>query len=287
MTVLHLREEWQDPAVPVVGPAFEWDTHQEALHYTADDNLPDGDPGEPHTAIPAYLRSIQRFYTTDRGYSIGYNWAVDQWGDIWQLRGWDFECAANKGHNAWTYAILMLVDGQDPATPEALRAARYIHAEAERLSGRIQTIRPHSQLKSDGTVVPFPGGVTSCPGNGNRALMVVPGGLQGGKFNWRYAPVSVPVPPPIVVLPPQPVPPASEEEDIMVMVRFEGFKNVFHHGGGGYSHLAKESFLAYQAKGVPLVVCMKAEVGYAEAYDCALAQSRLGSARMLPTADGS
>ena len=73
-----LRKDWEDPSIPVTGPAFRPNrvTHV-ALHYTADKKIP------ANTA--KYLANIQSAYTRSRGYSIGYNAAVDKNGVVWEL----------------------------------------------------------------------------------------------------------------------------------------------------------------------------------------------------------
>ena len=153
----HRREVWQNPALPVSGPPMMWtriDTTP--LHYTAADDLIDGDPGEHAEDLPAYLRAIQRDYKR-RGYSVGYNFAVDWLGGVWELRGFDFKCAANRGWNGRTVAVLCLVDGADPLTAEALEAVRKIIAETDRRAGRVTNVVPHSAI-----------GATQCCGDGIR-----------------------------------------------------------------------------------------------------------------------
>ena len=95
------------------------------IHYTAADDLIDGDVGEDWAGIPAYLRAIQSSYLNRQptGYSVGYNWAVDQRGEVWELRGSDVKCAANRDHNDHCVAVLVLVDGDDQATPPAAAAS--------------------------------------------------------------------------------------------------------------------------------------------------------------------
>jgi hypothetical protein len=148
---------WVDPAYPVSARnAFEWsDVTQIAIHYTAADNLIDGDPGENWANMPAYVRQIQRSYVTSRGYSIGYNVGFDQRGKSWRLRGVTFECAANAGHNEWTIAILCLVDGADKASPEMVAAIRRFVGWARQQAGRHLKIVGHRDI-----------GSTACPGAG-------------------------------------------------------------------------------------------------------------------------
>lgn len=172
---LHSRETWQDPAQPVRGPQIApWSDIDLGVivHYTADDDLIDGDPGEHADQLDDYLRSIQNHYVTVRGYSIGYQWAVDWLGGVWELRGWDYHNAANLGRkyrkqhgmpdgwnaNDHTVSILCLVDGNDPVTKEAAASVRAIVADAQRLAQRDLPVRAHQFLEW-----------TSCAGTGINA----------------------------------------------------------------------------------------------------------------------
>ena len=191
----HQREAWQDPRMPVTGPAFQ-PARVEAvvIHYTAADNLIDGDPGEHASNLPAYLRAMQRDYVTNRGYSVGYNVAVDWLGGSWEIRGVDFRCAANKGHNERTFAILVLVDGNDMATTQASAAIRRLVAEVEALCKRTLTIVGHGQLRD-------PNAATQCPGSGLRSQVAL------GEFSPRWNPA------PIISQPP-----TEEADDVSIIV---------------------------------------------------------------------
>lgn len=218
------RGVWQNPAQPVVGPPIDWSKiDMFVIHYTAAVNLPDGDSGprESQSDVWPYLRNIQNDYTVNRGYSIGYNAAVDVWGCAYELRGADLKCAANKGHNDHTFACLMLVDGDDRASVKAAARVQRLVADAERLAGRKLKIVGHGDI-----------GATSCPGVGLRKDIV------DGRFNPTVEPA---------------VPVVPEDEDVMtaVMVRFEGYLNVWLVGVGPALHLSPELFNHYKAKGVP------------------------------------
>jgi hypothetical protein len=181
----HTRASWQDPRKPVTGPLMVWrNVDTIAIHYTAADNLIDGDPGEHASNLPAYMRSMQSAYLSSRGYSLGYNVSVDWLGGSWEIRGVDIRCAANKGWNERTFAILMLVDGDDMATTHAAAEVRRIVAECERLAGRVLRIAGHGEI-----------GATACPGSGLRAQITI------GEFSPRWNPAPPPPPP---VLPPVP-----------------------------------------------------------------------------------
>ncbi|MCB0967948.1 MAG: N-acetylmuramoyl-L-alanine amidase [Ilumatobacter sp.] len=156
VATFHRREAWQDPSLPVTGPSptlEQWDTFP--LHYTAADDLIDGDPGEHAEDLPAYLRAIQRDYKKNRGYSIGYGFAVDWLGGVWELRGYDIKNAANLNWNTRTGPVLCLVDGADPLTAEALWSVRALYREANRRTGRHLNDVGHRDI-----------GATACPGDG-------------------------------------------------------------------------------------------------------------------------
>jgi len=156
VATFHPREAWQDPNLPVTGPSptmEQWDTFP--LHYTAADDLIDGDPGEHAEDLPAYLRAIQRDYKLNRGYSVGYGFAVDWRGGVWELRGYDIKNAANRYWNHRTGPVLCLVDGADPLTDEALWSVRALYREANRRTGRTLDLAGHRDI-----------GATACPGDG-------------------------------------------------------------------------------------------------------------------------
>jgi hypothetical protein len=170
----HPRSDWVTTK-PVTGPAPTWGKLDTAVpHYTAASNLPSGDPGErsDDVGIAAYIRNIHHSYLADpnRGYSIGYSFAIDWRGDVWELRGWTFKPAANLNHNDHTLPTLFLVDADDPANEAQLAAARWLFGDAETRVGRKLAIVGHGQL---------PGAATSCPGNGIKAQ------IAAGAFNPR------------------------------------------------------------------------------------------------------
>lgn len=195
----HSRESWQDPAKPVTGPPSEWiRITTNVAHYTADDDLIDGDPGEHASQLPQYMRDMQSSYLRSRGYSLGYLFAVDWLGGVWEIRGFDIRSAANKGNprktgvvnfNGYSFPILFLVDGADGLTEEARYSAQMLYREAERRANRpLGRPKPHSDLD-----------YTSCCGNGIR-MNIAWGHLD------PIDPVGVVIPPP---QPPITLPPTS------------------------------------------------------------------------------
>jgi hypothetical protein len=176
-TYTHTRQSWQNPAQPVTGPPMVWpDVDTVVVHYTASRDCPEGQPLEPYKA---FLRAMQNDYTVNRGYSLGYSVSVSTVGESWEIRGVDIKPAATKGHNGHTYAILITVDGDAPASPSAVAEVRRLIADAERRAGRKLAIVGHGQL-----------GATSCPGVGIRAQ------IQAGVFTPVPTPPAPPAPTP-------------------------------------------------------------------------------------------
>jgi hypothetical protein len=184
------RSSWQDPAMPVRQPG------QAALqmsrirmfvaHYTAAQTVP--------TDTASYLRAIQRDYLVNRGYSIGYNFAVDRTGQAWECRGWDIQAAANRGYNDQTITVLCLVNWQDAmGDPPMAVTFRNIGAEANRRTGRTLTVVGHNDI-----------GATRCPGDGITAQ------LAAGALTPGTGPAPTPPPPD-----PQPEPEPIPEDDDM------------------------------------------------------------------------
>ena len=142
-----LRAEWEPARYPVDGPPFRaYLVNTVAVHYTADDRIP--------LDVGRYLANIQTSYETKRGYSIGYNAAVDQSGVCWELRGTTFKCAANRGYNDMTFAILMLVDGADPANDRMVARTRQLVRD-------VRLVCPDARIVGHRDI-----GSTACPGAG-------------------------------------------------------------------------------------------------------------------------
>jgi hypothetical protein len=223
--MFHARSTWVHPAPPITGPAMRLDRVDTiAFHYPAG-NTPDGDPTD-RTDIAAFLRAVQLDYERNRGYSIGYGFAFDHRGDVWELRGWDIATAANKGHNGHTLAFLLIVDQDAGAPPAMVSTIREYVAEAERRTGRRLELTGHGRLQ---------GAATACPGAPVLAQ------LDAGLFRPTTAPSA---------------PPTPMEDEVMIArrVRMRGTKNVFLIGAGPATHLTPELNDAYDKAGVPMIV---------------------------------
>lgn len=154
------RIDWTQRSKPVTGPAFPgWNTiRQIVIHYPGADWSDmdfnnDGSTDYRDTAL--LLDNTNNYYWTSRGYAIGYQSAADIFGVTWELRSDNFKCAANKGHNDWSYAILVIVDGDSPATGPQVDAVRNLVAQIRGNAGWKVPIRAHNDV-----------GSTACPGTG-------------------------------------------------------------------------------------------------------------------------
>ena len=153
----YLRADWEEPKMTVAGHTtsgpFPWRTVDKiAIHYTAAKRV--------GRDTAQYLRQIQSSYVRNRGYSIGYSAAVDQSGKTWELRGTRWMCAANKNRNPETFAVLLLVDSDDPANDAMIAATRALIQQFRDVSPNDVTIVGHKDI-----------GATACPGNGLTAQL--------------------------------------------------------------------------------------------------------------------
>ena len=125
------------------------------IHYTAAETA--------DTDTARWLAQMQRSYVNGRGYSLGYSCAVDQDGVCWEIRGADYIPAATKNENGHTFAVLQLVDWQNPANPAMVERTRQLVA-ALRQQNRM-SITGHRDWAA-----------TRCPGDG------IYGQIEAGAF---------------------------------------------------------------------------------------------------------
>jgi len=112
----HDRTEWQDPAYPVTSSSW---MNLNALSYITLHYI--GADGVNLSDIPQFLRNAQLDYVINRGYSLGYNSAVSLDGDEWEIRGFDYRCAANgeQATNIPGYAILLMLSNTWSVPPQS------------------------------------------------------------------------------------------------------------------------------------------------------------------------
>lgn len=198
ITTTKTRLAWQSNNYPVKGDSFEWwDVDLAVVHYAGVTNTPDGDPTDG--TVESWLRNTQSYYARQRGYSIGYNFAVDWRGWSWELRGEDFECAANKYVNSRSIAFILITDGQDRATPAAVAELNRLLRLANEHAPRGVRVLGHWQT----TVLPYRASSTpntSCPGLGIKEQ------LRSGEIGLQAAPAPAPAPAPTPAPAPAPAP---------------------------------------------------------------------------------
>lgn len=125
------------------------------------------------------LQGYRRQHKNVNGWAdIAYNLAVDQKGNVWELRGVDKQSGANGGtkSNRHGQAILVLVGNNEKPTAACIRGIQDAIQRIRKEHPKATTIRGHKQS---------PDASTECPGSHLMAL-VSNGGLEPGK------PVSVP-----------------------------------------------------------------------------------------------
>lgn len=151
--MLHPRSDWTTVPAADANPFTDASVEGSTTHWNG--------PAVPLSALTdprSYLEAVRRYHVGTNGWSdIAYNYAVDQRGDIWVLRGMEHKSAANGNADLNTryLAILGIIgDGQAP-TPAMLAGFReVIRMQRERYPGAV-AINGHGQI--DPTSVPCPG----------------------------------------------------------------------------------------------------------------------------------
>jgi peptidoglycan hydrolase-like protein with peptidoglycan-binding domain len=156
-----------------------------AVHHPADGDVTIG--AAAAETIAAKLRGYRDFHVTSRRWGdIGYNFAVDQAGRIWELRGLGnvgSHCASasNPRANTRYVGVLFLVGNSEPVSDSAVAAFHDLRARVLAWRPRATQVTGHGQV---------PGASTSCPGGSLRAL------VASGTLTGAGTPAPVPVAPP-------------------------------------------------------------------------------------------
>jgi len=117
-----------------------------------------GPPIATNKSTQSILRGIQAYHMDNKGWSdIAYNFAVNQQGNVYELRGWDVKGAATSGRapdgkrwNASSRAILFLIgEGQRPTFAALTEARKLIGMKPGKAT-------PHQDASSTGTACPGP-----------------------------------------------------------------------------------------------------------------------------------
>jgi len=108
--------------------------------------------------VAAQLRSVQRGHLqhpTENYSDIAYSFAVDPWGDVWELRGWNRKAGANGNADANRRygAIVAMIGEGDKPTPAQLASIAALIAEGRR-RGVGSGVKPHGAIT--GSACPGP-----------------------------------------------------------------------------------------------------------------------------------
>lgn len=146
------RKAWTNEPAADVHPFYPPAVEGVAVHWNG--------PSVPVAALAdprQFLRGVWRFHTSKGWSDIGYNLAVDQQGDVWELRGLGHRSAANGNTdlNARFVAVFAVIgEDQQPSdrmlagVRQAVTLTRQRYPKATRIVGH-KDIRP---------------GDTACPG---------------------------------------------------------------------------------------------------------------------------
>jgi LysM repeat protein len=131
-------------------------------------------------SIAAYLKATERHHMSrdPKMSGVGYNFAIDKWGRIWELRGWDFKNAANgttSNNTSFSVNCLVGVEDNEP-TPEMVSALQWLYREGVRRFRKPLAVKGHQEHKA-----------TACPG-GELMKLIRSGRIQ--------APAPTPAPTP-------------------------------------------------------------------------------------------
>lgn len=116
------------------------------VHYDGADEI--------HRTGYAIPRAIETAHLKQTWAGIGYNFVVDQAGNIYEGRGWTLQGAHCPGHNVSGLSVQIAIGGDQQPSDAALAAARALYDEACRRTGRTLAKRGHR----DGIATLCPGG---------------------------------------------------------------------------------------------------------------------------------
>jgi hypothetical protein len=146
MVTIISRAQWgaiaPDPKKTIYSTAFSNRTgfmvHHGASYYGG---TPDG--------AASVLRGYQRLHIANGWGDIGYNFAVDLWGNIYECRGWDKVGAHSGGYNTANIGVVLIGDGRNgDLSSAAQNAFRWLYAEGNRRKGSALAQLCHSDRNS-------------------------------------------------------------------------------------------------------------------------------------------
>lgn len=132
------------------------------------------DGGTPVTRTGyAIMRAIEAEHRGQGWAGVGYNFVVDQAGNIYEGRGWNLQGAHCPDHNISGIGVQIAIGGSQEPSAKALAACRALYQEACKKTGRALAKRGHRD-----------GFATACPGT--KLYAWVKAGMPAG--NYKPAP---------------------------------------------------------------------------------------------------
>lgn len=114
--------------------------------------------GTSPAATVARLRKIQRYHIDDQGWAdIGYHFAIDRRGEVWEARELRWQGAHAKPHNEGNVGVVLLgnFEVQTPSREQLLELSRFVRTLRGRLGVAEGRVYGHREL---------PMTATECPG---------------------------------------------------------------------------------------------------------------------------
>lgn len=117
----------------------------------------------------AIMRAIEAEHLAQDWAGVGYNFVVDQAGNVYEGRGWDRQGAHCPSHNVSGLGVQIAIGGDQEPSAKALAACRALYEEACRKTGRKLAKRGHKD-----------GIATACPGT--KLYAWVKAGMPAGDY---------------------------------------------------------------------------------------------------------
>lgn len=183
----------------------------------------------------AILRGYQRLHQGNGWGDIGYNFAIDKWGNIYEARGFDAVGAHAGGHNTANLGVVLIGDSRNGDLTDAAKAAfqdLYAHLQQQTSSNLRQLV--HSDLNA-----------TACPGEPLRQW------VKGGNLSKGHGTV---VTPPAPRTPAEPTYNGIRVREIQQLLTQRGFPTVVDGIYGPHTERQVRAFQAQQGIAVDGVV---------------------------------
>lgn len=129
----------------------------------------------------AIMRAIEATHLGQGWAGVGYNFVVDQAGNIYEGRGWNLQGAHCPDHNVTGIGVQIAVGGDQTPSAAALAACRALYEEACQKTGRTLAKRGHKD-----------GIATACPGT--QLYAWVQAGMPAGDYKPSPGPGGNPGP---------------------------------------------------------------------------------------------